>query len=172
MQILMENYKIYPELSNYHCMHRLLAKPSVLTSSSALRSLPRSTRTKRGTRSGTQTWCLINLGPKRMFQARGQKSPNALRTCGICSLQIWARQKLCKRWGFMHNYGALCIRLLYTAFQIFWEHYWLEGNFKQPSEPLSCRLRREARKEENYYVPGDPKLAFCHAHRWYQPGKI
>ena len=36
----------------------------------------------------------------------------------------------------------------------------IEGNFIQPSEPLSCRLRREARKEGNYYVPGDPKLAF------------
>ena len=49
----------------------------------------------------------------------------------------------------------------------------IEGNFIQPSEPLSCRLRREARKEGNYYVPGDPKLAFViHAHPWYQPGKI
>ena len=111
----MENYKIYPELSNYHCMHRLLAKPSVLTSSSALRSLPRSTRTKRGTRPGTQTWCLINLGPKRMFQARGQKSPNALRTCGICSLQIWARQKLSERVKNYASVGDLCIIMVLSA---------------------------------------------------------
>ena len=31
----MENYKINLKFSHYHCMHRLLAKPSVLTSSSA-----------------------------------------------------------------------------------------------------------------------------------------
>ena len=34
------------------------------------------------------------------------------------------------------------------------------GDYKQPFETLDFRLRREARKEGNYYVPGDPKLAF------------
>ena len=45
-----------------------------------------------------------------------------------------------------------CTRCYYVEKKLKFKHAFLNLKFR--------RLRREARKEGNYYVPGDPKLAF------------
>lgn len=108
-----------------------------------------------------------------MLQVRGQKSPNALGTCGIwCGFFVASGSDRVKNYARVGDstprpctftqavlYMALSALGCCTLLSKFFDRI-IEGNFIQPSEPLSCRLRCEARKEGNYYVPGDPKLAF------------
>ena len=59
--------------------------------------------------------------------------------------------RLCPIWHFLH---LAAVQLFNPKVCCVWEV------INSPFETFDFRLRREARKEGNYYVSGDPKLAF------------